>query len=303
MSGQAYERIGSGYAGRRRPEPAWEAAVLRALGGARSVVNVGAGTGSYEPRDRGVVAVEPSAVMVAQRAADAAPVVRAVAEHLPFADAAFDAALAVLTVHHWTDPVAGLHELARVARRRVVVTWDLDVLIERFWFLRDYLPEVLEREEALARLPTVLEGLGSGCEVLPLPVPWDCRDGFFAAYWRRPEAYVDPGARSAMSTLALMPQEPVDRATAALRRDLESGRWHERYADLLDLDELDLGYRLVIDEGRSASRVTTSQAVEGDPLPDPLDVDRAAELQLDLAQTAEPDLQLGVAVHGTGRLH
>lgn len=246
MSGQAYERIGSGYVGTRQPEPAWETAILDALGAASSVVNVGAGAGSYEPRDRHVVAVEPSAVMVDQRPRGSAPVVRAVAEHLPFADSTFDAALAVLTLHHWTDPVGGLHELCRVAPRQVVVSWDLDVLEDTFWFARDYLPEVFERERDLARLETALEGLGAGSEVRVLPVPWDCRDGFFAAYWRRPEAYLDPAARSAMSTLALMPQEPVERATAALRRDLDSGAWHERYADLLVRDELDLGYRLVI---------------------------------------------------------
>ena len=246
MSGQAYERIGSGYVGTRQPEPAWETAILDALGAASSVVNVGAGAGSYEPRDRRVVAVEPSAVMVAQRPPGSAQVVHAVAEHLPFADGAFDAALAVLTLHHWTDPVRGLHELRRVAPRQVVVTWDLGVLEDTFWFARDYLPEVFERERDLARLETALEGLGAGSEVRALPVPWDCRDGFFAAYWRRPEAYLDPAARSAMSTLALMPQEPVERATSALRRDLESGAWHERYADLLALDDLDLGYRLVI---------------------------------------------------------
>lgn len=249
MTGQAYERIGSGYAVQRRPEPAWEAAIARALEGAGSVVNVGAGSGSYEPRDRSVVAVEPSEVMVAQRPPGSAPVVRAVAEHLPFAGSSFDAALAVLTLHHWTDPVAGLHELQRVAGRRVVVTWDLEVLENGFWFVRDYLPEALVRERDLARLPTVLEGLGSGCEVLPLPVPAQCRDGFFAAYWRRPEAYLDPSARAAMSSLALMPPEPVERAVAALRDDLASGRWQERYADLLALDELDLGYRLVVQTG------------------------------------------------------
>jgi len=246
VSGQAYERIGSGYAGTRQPEPSWESAIVTALGEAASVVNVGAGTGSYEPRGRRVVAVEPSAVMVEQRRAGSAPVVRAVAEHLPFADRSFDAALAVLTLHHWTDPLAGLRELRRVAGRQVVVTWDLDVLERTFWFARDYLPEVFDRERDLARLATAVEGLGPVCDVRVLPVPWDCRDGFFAAYWRRPEVYLDPLARSAMSTLALMPQEPVERATSALRRDLESGAWHERYADLLALDDLDLGYRLVL---------------------------------------------------------
>ena len=151
MSGQAYERIGSGYAGTRQPEPSWESAIVTALGEAASVVNVGAGTGSYEPRGRRVVAVEPSAVMVGQRRAGGAPVVRAVAEHLPFADRSFDAALAVLTLHHWTDPLAGLRELRRVAGRQVVVTWDLDVLERTFWFARDYLPEVFDRERDLAR--------------------------------------------------------------------------------------------------------------------------------------------------------
>jgi len=244
--GQAYERIGAGYAGRRRPEPAWEKAIGAALGGAASVVNVGAGTGSYEPVGPRVVAVEPSAVMVAQRPEGTAPVVRAVAEHLPFDDLAFDAGLAVLTLHHWSDPVAGLHELRRVSRRQVVVTWDLDVLTENFWFVRDYVPEVLERERDLARLATTLEGLGPGCDVRPLPVPGDCVDGFFAAYWRRPEVYLDPQARAAMSTLSLMPQEPVERAVAQLRADVDSGAWHARYADLLARDELDLGYRLVV---------------------------------------------------------
>lgn len=249
VPGPSYERIGTGYAGRRRPEPAWEQAIWYAIGDARSVVNVGAGAGSYEPSDRRVVAVEPSAVMLAQRAAAAAPAVRAVAEQLPFADGAFDAALAVLTLHHWTDPAAGLHELRRVASRQVVVTWDLEVLTDTFWFVRDYLPEVLERERTLAALPDVLDGLGQGCVVRPLPVPAVCRDGFFAAYWRRPELYLDPGARSAMSTLAVTPGPVVDRAVDALRRDVESGHWAQRYADLRDLDELDLGYRLVVHEG------------------------------------------------------
>ncbi|HET7900159.1 MAG TPA: class I SAM-dependent methyltransferase [Candidatus Nanopelagicales bacterium] len=244
--GQTYEQIGAGYAGRRQAEPSWEVAIADALEGATSVVNVGAGAGSYEPAGRRVVAVEPSPMMVAQRPPGTAPVVRAVAEQLPFDDGCFDAALAVLTLHHWTDPIAGLHELRRVAGRQVVVTWDLDVLTDAFWFARDYLPEVLERERDLARLPTVLEGLGPGCEVRALAVPWDCRDGFFAAYWRRPEVYLDPRARAAMSTLALMPQLPVERAVARLRADLDSGRWQERYADLRGRDDLDLGYRLVL---------------------------------------------------------
>lgn len=250
-AGQTYERIGTGYAGRRRPEPAWERAILTALGDARTVLNVGAGAGSYEPRDRPVVAVEPSAVMLAQRAVGTAPAVRAVAEHLPIADSSFDAALAVLTLHHWTDPAAGFAELQRVADRVVVVTWDQAVTAESFWIVRDYVPEVIERERHYAALDATVAGLGPGCRVLPLPVPADCRDGFFAAYWKRPEAYLDPQVRAAISGLALLPEDVVQRAVARLAEDLESGRWVEVYADLLDRDELDLGYRLVIHDSGS----------------------------------------------------
>jgi len=245
-AGQIYEGIGTGYAGLRRPEPAWERAVLRALGDARSVVNVGAGAGSYEPRDRPVLAVEPSAVMLAQRPTGAAPAVRAVAEHLPVADGSFDAALAVLTLHHWTDPVAGLHELMRVSSRQVVVTWDPGVVAEQFWFMRDYVPEVIEREAHYAALATTVEVLGPGCTVEVLPVPAGCRDGFFAAYWQRPEAYLDPQVRSAISALALLPEEVVRRAVDRLADDLATGAWQERYAGLLGLSEVDLGYRLVV---------------------------------------------------------
>jgi SAM-dependent methyltransferase len=248
--GQAYERIGGGYSVRRQPEPTWEQAILAALGSARTVVNVGAGAGSYEPLDRPVVAVEPSAVMLAQRPQGSAPAVRAVAERLPLGNASFDAALAVLTLHHWSDPVAGLAELTRVSGRVVVVTWDQRVVAESFWFMRDYLPEVIELEAHYAALELTTYVLGPTCEVLPLPVPADCRDGFFAAYWRRPEAYLDQQVRAAISALALLPHAVVHRAVNALAADLESGRWSERYADLLAQDELDLGYRLVVADVR-----------------------------------------------------
>ena len=243
--GSTYERIGAGYGARRMEEPTWRRAIVDALGDARSVVNVGAGAGSYEPMDRRVIAVEPAWVMLAQRPVGSAPAVRAVAEALPFAGSTFDVALAVLTVHHWTDAWLGFAELRRVAARQVVVTWDPRVIAERFWFTRDYLPEALEREEGLPTVEHVVAALGPSSLVSALPVPHDCRDGFFMAYWRRPEAFLDPQVRGAISALALTDPDAVARAVEQLRRDLEDGTWRRRYADLLNARSLDLGYRLV----------------------------------------------------------
>jgi SAM-dependent methyltransferase len=184
--------------------------------------------------------------MLAQRPVGAAPAVRAVAEALPFADDAFDAALAILTVHHWTDPAAGFAELQRVAPRQVVVTWDPEVVASSFWFTRDYLPEALEREIGLPTVREVAQGLGTRSAVSVLEVPHDCRDGFFAAYWRRPHAYLDPDVRAAISAFALLDQRLVARAVDRLARDLDDGTWAQRYADLAAYESLDLGYRLVV---------------------------------------------------------
>jgi SAM-dependent methyltransferase len=239
-----YDTIGKTYARYRRPDARIAQTIHDALGDARFVVSVGAGSGSYEPTDRSVVAVEPSRVMIQQRGREGAPVVQSVAEHLPFANATFDAALAVLTVHHWPDAPAGLADLQRVARRQVVVTWDPEVG-DRFWMREEYLPVINEREAALPTLDAICAALDVRA-VVPLPVPWDCTDGFFGAYWRRPEMYLDPAVRSAISALSLLDQETVDRAMAQLSRDLADGTWHNRHADLVALEELDLGYRLVI---------------------------------------------------------
>lgn len=218
-------------------------AITRALGPARTVVNVGAGTGSYEPSDREVTAVEPSSVMIAQRPAGSAPVVQATAEHLPFADGCFDAAMAVLSDHHWTDRVAGLRELRRVARSRVVVfQWDMGC-VDSFWLTRDYLPGFRERPGMTADDIVVAVGGGS---VKPFPIPFDMRDGFLSAYWRRPEAYLDPQVRANISVFALMTAPDVDEFVTSLRGDLESGEWHRRNEGILDLPEMDLGYRLII---------------------------------------------------------
>lgn len=240
-----YERIGEGYAERRRPDPRWLVLIHSALASDNSVLNVGAGSGSYEPVDRMVVGLEPSEVMIGQRSPGAAPVVRGRAEQLPFSDRVFDVALAVLTVHHWDDPEAGLAEMCRVAARQVVITWDPSVFASEFWLVRDYLPEAADREQGLATLSTVLHCLGNAVST-PLPVPFDCTDGFFAAYWRRPEAYFDERIRNAISGLALLDQGVVQQAMRRLASDLDDGAWHERYSELTGLKQLDLGYRLVV---------------------------------------------------------
>lgn len=236
-----YDEIGDGYARRRRPEPRIASAIAAALGDARTVVNVGAGTGSYEPADRLVMAVEPSETMISQRGEDAAPCVRAPAEALPFETHAFDAAMAVLTIHHWTDWRSGLKEMRRVARRRVVlVTFDAEA--SDFWLMRDYFPELMELDRRI--MPTLSELADTLGEfhATAIPVPHDCIDGFLGAYWRRPRVYLDPVARRSMSSFARIEAES---GLERLARELEDGTWAERYASLLDLDELDVGYRLL----------------------------------------------------------
>ena len=247
MSGrELYDTIGRGYEAHRRPDPRLAAAITAALGPAANVVNVGAGAGSYEPTDRPVMAVEPSAAMLRQRRPGAAPAVQASATDLPFHDAAFAAALAVLTVHHWPDRARGLAELARVARERVViVTWDPEGRYP-FWLVDEYFPEI----PAIDRLifPTLDEfrrTLGS-VQARPLPIPHDCVDGFLGAYWRRPHAYLDAGVRGAISTFAKLLD--VERGLARLRADLADGTWERRHGHLRGRDAVDLGYRLVVAE-------------------------------------------------------
>lgn len=243
---QLYDAIGSDYPATRRTEPRIAARVWEALGDAQTVLNVGAGTGSYEPTDRDVTAVEPSAVMRALRPAGAAPCVAAGAESLPFEDQSFDAAMAFSTVHHWRDPIAGLREMRRVARRVVVFTYDAGSpgWLERFWLTRDYLPEfagILDGWPTLADLASAIDGRAE-----PVLVPWDCADGFFEAYWRRPEAYLEEHVRRAVSVWTRVGPEAEARAVGLLNEDLSSGRWAERNRDLMALDAADLGLRLLV---------------------------------------------------------
>jgi hypothetical protein len=245
-SSQRYDTIGAAYTVTRRTEPRIAAQVWAALGDARTVLNVGAGTGSYEPPGRDVIAVEPSAVMRAQRPAGAAPCVAAVAENLPFEDQSLDAAMAFSTVPHWQDPIAGLREMRRVARRVVVFTFDASDTAwrRRFWLTRDYLPEVAD---LLAGWPSLSElARAIGARIEPVPIPWDCADGFLEAYWRRPEAYLDDHVRRGISVWARVGPETEQRAVRGLRADLASGRWAERNRDLVGLEAAELGLRLLI---------------------------------------------------------
>jgi SAM-dependent methyltransferase len=241
----AYDRIGVGYRGIRRTDPVLASRIWAALGDARTILNVGAGTGSYEPGDRWVLAVEPSGVMIAQRPHDAAPVIQAPVEQLPMADQTVDAAMAILTLHHWESVQAGLREVVRVVRDRVVlVTMDVGAL-GGLWIVRDYLPELLGQHAA--RFPTIdrLRDLLPNAEVEVLPVPRECEDGFMAAFWARPYAYLDPAARAATSPWHDLPAAVVDRALTQLRADLDSGDWQRRHGHLPARNELDVGLRLI----------------------------------------------------------
>jgi SAM-dependent methyltransferase len=242
VSEPLYDRIGDGYATTRRPDPRIAARIHAALGDARRVLNVGAGAGSYEPGDRLLIAAEPSPVMLAQRPVGAPPAVRAVGDALPFRDGAFDAAMAVLTLHHWPDQRAGIAEVRRVARRLVVLTFDIDVVP---WIATDYLPEMIGQDSfVFPPITEVASWFDADIEVLA--VPRDCADGFVGAYWARPELYLDPDRRAGMSVVRKLDPAVVDAGMDRLRADLASGAWDERHGHLRDLPELDVGYRLLV---------------------------------------------------------
>lgn len=240
-----YNTIGHSYANYRRPDPRIAAAIHEALGDAASVVNVGAGAGSYEPPGKTVLAVEPSEVMIQQRPSGAAPCIQGVAEALPLESASADAVMAVLSVHHWPDLERGLREMTRVARKRVVLlTWVPDS--PPFWLTTEYFPEIMTTDRtafpASAVLRGLLERVTGPTHITPVPVPHDCTDGFLCSYWRRPELYLDPLRRGAISSFSRVQAEP---GISRLRADLASGAWAKRHAHLLAQQTLDLGYRIV----------------------------------------------------------
>lgn len=244
-----YERHGRTYAQHRRPDPRIAAAITAALGDARTVVNVGAGTGSYEPTDRWVLAIEPSAVMRAQRPRSAAPAIDGRAESLPFDDDTVDAAMACVTIHHWQPPVYGLRELRRVARGPVVVfTFELDGLVT--WQQR-YLAEAVALERPrFPPIDAIVDALGGRTRVERIPTPHDCSDGFFEAFWNRPEALLDPAVRSAQSIWALLAPGVEERIVLGLARDLESGAWDAEHGHLRNMETYDGALRLVVSEPR-----------------------------------------------------
>lgn len=236
-----YDTIGLDYANLRRPDARIAARIGAALGDAKSVLNVGAGTGSYEPADRNVTAIEPSAEMIAHRAPDASPAVQGTADALPFGDDSFDAAMAVLTVHHWPDPGAGLAEMRRVARDRIVIL-TFDPACRNAWLL-DYLPALAELDEAqMPPIEAYAKHLGD-VDVEPIPVPHECSDGFLYAYWRRPQAYLDPRIRKGSSSFWKL--DGLEDGLARLEADLTGGEWEARYGGVLSLTQYDAGYRLV----------------------------------------------------------
>jgi len=243
--GHRYDIIGGSYAKTRREDTRVAAAIRAALGPPGSVVNIGAGSGNYEPVDRDVVAVEPSRRMLEQRHGREAPVVRGLAEHLPFPDASFDAAMAVLTVHHWSDPVAGIREMVRVSRRQVVFFFE-PLETHSFWAL-EYFPSA--RDLPTEQDPPGAEFLSAHMQVQEIHrvlVPHDCRDGFGAAFWARPEAYLDPDVQAGMSWLAMLPEADRRDGAARLEADLDSGEWDRRHGHLRHRSEYDGGYRIAV---------------------------------------------------------
>jgi SAM-dependent methyltransferase len=239
--GALYDSIGINYADLRRPDPRIAKIIERALGAARTILNVGAGTGSYEPADRQVTAVEPSREMISKRPPEAAPVIQASADDLPFDDKCFDAAMAINTIHHWTDKEKGLREIRRVTRGPIaLLVFDPS---QRPW-LTDYFPQLAALDEAqMPAMSDYARWLGP-VRISPVPVPQDCTDGFLYAYWRRPSAYLDGRIRSGSSSFWAIGD--MQAGLAALARDIETGEWQRRYAHLLALDAYDAGYRLVV---------------------------------------------------------
>ncbi len=215
------------------------------------MLNVGAGAGSYEPDDRAVTAIDPAVTMIDQRPNDAGPALLGTAEALPFNHGSFDAVMAVLTVHHWTDRQAGYAELCRVAPHRVVLTYE-PAIHNQLWIVSDYVPAIAQLDEGRPGfcVAEVAKGIGA-TDVVNVPVPRDCTDGFIMAYWGRPEAYLDPQVRRATSGFSVVGQESVRRGLQRLRADLVSGAWDERYGHLRQMDEFDAGLRLVITDGSS----------------------------------------------------
>lgn len=250
MSEPRYDSIGHNYARFRREDPGIAAVIHEALGDAKTVVNVGAGSGSYEPTDRYVLAIEPSDVMAAQRVPPRVPAIAAGAASLPLRDGSVDAAMSVLSLHHWDEAQErGVQELRRVARDRVViVTYDAEVWA-KVWLLRDYLPEIAALDLATFPPPArVAQWLGGEVRISPIPLSRDTPDWMLGSYWAHPERVLDPAARAATSGFARQPAAVIDRVVAALGADLASGAWDARNGALRQLADYDVGLRVIVAE-------------------------------------------------------
>jgi SAM-dependent methyltransferase len=242
-----YDEHGKQYSGQRKTEPAIAAYIERALGDAKTVLNVGAGSGSYEPENRYVIAVEPSLAMRAQRLQNGkTPAIIASGDNLPFDDQSFDATTAFVTIHHWPDMRKGLQELRRVTRGQVIVmTFDPEAL-DRFWNA-EYFPEVIDVEKQ--RYPTIqfiVDALGGNCEVWEVPVPFDCADGFQEAFYGRPEAFLQSEVRRAQSAWGFISAEQQENIVKRLAEDLQSGEWDRKYGHFREEPFFTCALRLVI---------------------------------------------------------
>ncbi len=237
-----YDQLAKQYKVYRRPDPRIAERIRFHVQGAKRVLNVGAGLGSYEPENCEIIAVEPSHEMISGRKKSKAKVIQSVAENLPFGDNAFDVSMAILTIHHWSDIVSGLREMLRVSKNKIVLfTW---IGYGSYFWLEEYIPEIRDIDEKLFPRLEELDQILGGISVETVDIPFDCIDGFMCAYWRRPEAYLDPMVRKAISTFSRIPsaQDGLDK----LQNDVISGAWHKKYSYLLEKESLDLGYRLVV---------------------------------------------------------
>ena len=239
-----YDQLAGFYKSHRKPDPRISGRILFHIDGAQRILNVGAGIGSYEPEDCDIVAIEPSYEMISQRKSSKAVLIQGIAENLPFRDNIFDISMGILTIHHWSDITSGLKEMVRVSRNKIILfTW---IGYGNDFWLEKYIPEIVGIDDELFPTLEELDRIFGGISVETIEIPYDCSDGFMCAYWRRPEAYLDPNVRKAISTFSRMPkiQNRLDR----LQFEIDSGEWRKKHVHLLKKESLDLGYRLVVYE-------------------------------------------------------
>jgi SAM-dependent methyltransferase len=238
---EIYDQIGNEYSKLRIPDKRIESLIHNEIGSCQNIINIGAGSGSYEPKNYNIVAVEPSKIMISQRPIGSAPVIQAYAEYLPFSDKQFDLAMALLTIHHWEDLEKGLMEMKRVSKRQLIFTWD--PTFTGFWLTKDYFPEILKIDKKIFPQINFIESVLGPLKRQIVEIPHNCTDGFGSAYWRRPKAYLNPNVRAAISTFHKITN--VESGLSRLRDDIESGKWEAQNGHLLELESLDLGFLIL----------------------------------------------------------